>query len=396
MPRGVPEFRQWPVIAPSKRENAERRAADNGSGSLMTLVGKLVPSASVPAQKELFSEVQRQFSLPRLPPPALEASLDGLLSNLHPDIAGLSAEALTSITSTVRADMAWRWLRYERLFLPRLPRYQLDPEFTTWLCTVERTLLQRWTQAYLPAWLGPLSAAEGALRVARLRPLPLEVALAWHEVQKGRTLDGYVPAPARAMLDYLVTACLQRMDAYYLRDRLEYRRIRGAQAEAENIVDVREALHSLANGQLTVADHVFDAAVQASEGAVVAARAAMKVGGGRDNDRGQGLRADEGTVGVVGERCATCRSGRQPLTRSPQNARFPPFVVGCTCHFAFDWEGEPLKEAGYEAELAAWAEKQARGEGRPFPGRSLLFGLAERGRDQRRLASLDQPHPDPL
>lgn len=60
--------------------------------------------------------------------------------------------------------------------------------------------------------------------------------------------------------------------------------------------------------------------------------------------------------------------------------RYPPFVFGCSCHYAFDWEGEPLIEAGYEDELCAWAAKRVRGKPYPFPSRQMLFKLAEQQR----------------
>ena len=92
MPSGVDVFRQWPITAPYKRGNLERHATDNGSGSLMTLVGRLAPSAPLQDQRALFSEVQRQFSAQRLPPPPLVGCLDPLLDAAHPGIAGHSAQ----------------------------------------------------------------------------------------------------------------------------------------------------------------------------------------------------------------------------------------------------------------------------------------------------------------
>jgi len=102
MPRGLPATRHWPIMAPSKRENAERKGSDNGSGSLMTLVGKLMPSASVKEQWALFSEVERQFSLPRLPVPRLEDTLRGLRGKVAPGMEALSEGALTEVTVSVR------------------------------------------------------------------------------------------------------------------------------------------------------------------------------------------------------------------------------------------------------------------------------------------------------
>lgn len=381
MPRGVPLIRQWAVMAPRKRESAERRGSDNGSGSLMTLVGKLMPSASVKEQWALFSEVERQFSLPRLPVPYIEDSLRDLRDHMHPDISTLSGEALTAATVSVRADMAWRWLRYERLYNPRLPRYETNAEFTAWLHSLEPARLQRWGGTYLAAPFGSLTSGEAAIRVARLRPLPLEVAWAWHEAGRDRALAAYAPSSGQAALDYLVTACLQRMDAYYVRDRLEYRRIRGAQLDTECKSSAREALHGPGNGQLTVSDQVFQRAERASDAAATAAQAAngSVTGSGLSGQQPE-VGAGPRTVGAVPDRCPACRTDRRPLARSPLNMRFPPFVVACTCHFAFDWEGAPLREAGCEAELAAWAARWTRSVPYPFPGRLVLFWLAERAR----------------
>lgn len=392
MPRGVDVFQQWPDMAPYKRGCMERHATDNGSGSLMTLVGRLVPSASLRAQRTLFSEVQRQFSAPRLPTPARAGCLDELLPEAHPDIAGLSSPELVDAVISLRADMAWRWLRYERLFNPRLPRYELDPEFIAWLRDVPPACLQSWGQAaHLSARLGAIAPQETALRLARMRPLPLDVALAWHEWGRARALAAYAPSRDQAVLDYLVTACLQRMDAYYMRDRLAYRRIRGSVLDVECKGDAREALHSPGNSQLTISDRVFREAEQASAAAASVARLERETA----VPRGKPGEDTDGTAlvpaGAVGEECNACREGHRPLARSPRNMRFPPFVVGCRCHFAFEWEGAAVSEADYEGELSAWAASWARGVSYPFPGRLVLFRLAEQ--DRRRASRTPRSGP---
>lgn len=201
MPRGVPVIRQGPVMAPGKRVSAERKASDNGSGSLMTLVGQLMPSAGAQEHWALFSEVERQFSLPRLPVPRLEDSLKRLEGRVHPDIVALSTETLTAASVSVRADMAWRWLRYERLHNPRLPRYEADAEFTAWLHSVPPTRLRQWGSSQFAARQGSLTPAETMLRVARLRPMPLEVAWAWHASTKESALATYAPTQGQAAVD---------------------------------------------------------------------------------------------------------------------------------------------------------------------------------------------------
>lgn len=380
MPSGVDVFRQWPVMAPYKRGNLERHATDNGSGSLMTLVGRLAPSAPLQDQRALFSEVQRHFSAPRLLPPPLVGCLDPLLDAAHPGIAGLSAQELADVIISVRADMHWRWLRYERLFNPRLPRYELDPEFIAWLCGVPPDCLQSWGRTHLSARLGVLTPQEVVLRLTRMRPLPLDVALAWCESGRARALAAYAPSRDKAVLDYLVTACLQRMDAYYLRARLAYRGIRGAALDVASKGDALEALHSPGNSQLTISDQVFRDAEQVSAAAATVARLEGEMAVPLAKTSGDVDGASAEPAGGVSKRCSACRSGRRPLARSPRNMRFPPFVVGCTCHFAFEWEGTPLSEATYEAELSTWAASWARDVSYPFPGRLLLFKLAERAR----------------
>ncbi len=396
MPSGVDVFRQWPVMAPYKRRNLERHATDNGSGSLMTLVGRLAPSAPLQDRRALFSEVQRQFSVQRLPPPPLVGCLDPLLDAAHPGIAGLSAQELADVIISVRADMHWRWLRYERLFNPRLPRYELDPEFIAWLCGVPPDCLQSWGRTHLSARLKAVPSDETALRLARMRPLPLEVALAWHERGRAQALSAYAPSHDQAVLDYLVTACLQRMDAYYLRDRLAYRGIRGAALDVGSKGDAREALHSPGNSQLTISDEVFRDAEQVGAAAAAVARLkwAMAVPLARTSEDVDGAGAE--LAGGVSKRCSACRSGRRPLARSPRNMRFPPFVVGCTCHFAFEWEGTPLSEATYEAELSTWAANWARDVSYPFPGRLMLFKLAELASEAATPAALVQGGSKPL
>jgi hypothetical protein len=306
--------------------------------------------------------------------------LDELLSLAHPDIADLSTPELADAVISLRADMAWRWLRYERLFNPRLPRYELDPEFIAWLRDVPPPCLQSWGRTHLSTRLGALIPPETALRVARMRPLPLEVSLARHEWRRASALAAYAPSRDQAVLDYLVTACLQRMDAYYLRDRLAYRGIRGAVLDVETKGDAREALHSLGNSQLTISDRVFQKAEQVSAAAASVARLEREMTVSKGKARQDVDGATVVTAGAVREECKACRVGRRPLARSPRNMRFPPFVVGCTCHFSFDWEGKPLVEADYELELSTWAASWARGVSYPFPGRLVLFKLAELAR----------------
>ena len=78
----------------------------------------------------------------------------------------------------------------------------------------------------------------------------------------------YAPTQGQAAVDYVVSACLQRMDAYYLRDRQAYRRGQGAHHE------VAEALHGPSSGQLTISDNVFRMAEALSVGAAERASSA--------------------------------------------------------------------------------------------------------------------------
>jgi len=192
-------------------------------------------------------------------------------------------------------------------------------------------------------------------------------------------LAGYAPAH-EARLEYEVLACLRRMDAYYLRDRQVYRRGQGTHHEIEDAKTAPEALHAPASSQLTVSDAVLQAAEDLSVRAVEVARSVQPSASAPAAGVKPKPSSKRRTEGLVWKRCASCESGARPLARAAQNMRYPPFVLGCTCHFAFDWEGEPLGEADYEAELTAWAAHWVQEVSYPFPTRLVLFKLAAAAR----------------
>jgi hypothetical protein len=272
--------------------------------------------------------------------------------------------------------MAWRWLRYERLHNPRLPWYQSDPQFMVWFQSIPVAKVGPWGQNYLPALLAPQPPSEALLRLARLRPLPLEILWAWHEAEVLAARAGYAPGQDVIQLEYVVSACLQRLDAYYLRDRQIFRRGQGAQHETADAKSAADVLHGPSSGQLTISDATMRAAEDISTRAVESARAMRTAALDSVANPGPGVSKGR-TEGCVSMQCGACESGARPLARSAKNMRYPPFVLGCTCHFAFDWEGEPLSEADYQPELAAWAAHRAKEVPYPFPTRLLLFKLAE-------------------
>lgn len=173
MPRGTPAIHQWPYMAPMKRESAERKGTDHGSGTLMTLVGNLMPSASVKDQWALFSEVERQFSLPRLPVPQLDDSLRALRNCVHPGI-----EALPQAVLPVQANGTLPWreeVTFElmRAMLRELPRRWLVDGLMVFgdLAAAGRST-GRWEPTAGPVFRSSTATSKGSLEPDLLQILP--------------------------------------------------------------------------------------------------------------------------------------------------------------------------------------------------------------------------------